>query len=112
MADGAENINTNVERSKPDDNKSKGSKTSVLEKHGYTIGRSIGSGSYATVKVMIVWNNNSIVVVRRGKTQKLNHDDFERNIDYTRRPHSGAHWWVQQFFTKRQIQSNSHAQQY
>lgn len=26
-------------------------KLSVLETHGYTIGRSVGSGSYATVKV-------------------------------------------------------------
>nr|CAD7572058.1 unnamed protein product [Timema californicum] len=28
-----------------------GRKTTVLENHGYTLGRTIGSGSYATVKV-------------------------------------------------------------
>jgi len=51
MADGVENTNTNAKLNKQDD-KSKDQKTSVLEKHGYTVGRSIGSGSYATVKVI------------------------------------------------------------
>lgn len=34
---------------------SKCKKMSVLEKHGYTVGRIVGTGSYATVKV--VWND-------------------------------------------------------
>lgn len=31
---------------------SKSRKSCVLEKHGYTVGRIIGTGSYATVKVV------------------------------------------------------------
>jgi len=58
MADGAENVNTNVKPEKVEKNKSKEKKNSkdqklsVLETHGYTVGRSVGSGSYATVKVI------------------------------------------------------------
>lgn len=33
-------------------------KQSVLETHGYIVGRSVGSGSYATVKVMIIFYTN------------------------------------------------------
>ncbi|XP_008189854.1 testis-specific serine/threonine-protein kinase 1-like isoform X2 [Acyrthosiphon pisum] len=57
MADGAENANTNVKPEKVERNKSKekkkskDQKLSVLETHGYTVGRSVGSGSYATVKI-------------------------------------------------------------
>lgn len=58
MANGAENINTKVKPEKVEKNKSKEkkrsrdqNKLSVLETHGYTIGRRVGSGSYATVKV-------------------------------------------------------------
>jgi len=58
MADGAENANTNVKPEKVEKNKSKekkkskDQKLSVLETHGYTVGRSVGSGSVATVKVI------------------------------------------------------------
>ncbi|XP_026816025.1 testis-specific serine/threonine-protein kinase 3-like [Rhopalosiphum maidis] len=57
MADGAENTNTNVKPEKVEKNKSKekkkskDQKPSVLESHGYFVGRSVGSGSYATVKI-------------------------------------------------------------
>lgn len=63
MADGAENTDTDVkqgpskaskvskvqEKSKP-----KEPKPSVLETHGYTVAQNIGSGSYATVKVVTI----------------------------------------------------------
>jgi len=55
MADGSENTNTNVKPEKvksKEKKKSKDQKLSVLETHGYTVGRSVGSGSYATVKVI------------------------------------------------------------
>lgn len=55
MADGAENTNTNVKPEKvksKEKKKSKDQKLSVLETHGYTVGRSVGTGSYATVKVI------------------------------------------------------------
>lgn len=67
MADGVENtpnINPNKEKEllkvpskellkeQPKEKKKlKEQKLSVLETHGYTVGRSVGSGSYATVKV-------------------------------------------------------------
>ncbi|CAH1732095.1 testis-specific serine/threonine-protein kinase 4-like [Aphis gossypii] len=57
MADGVENTNTNVKPEKIEKNKSKekkkskDQKLSVLESHGYSVGRSVGSGSYATVKI-------------------------------------------------------------
>ncbi|XP_022173270.1 testis-specific serine/threonine-protein kinase 3-like [Myzus persicae] len=54
MADGAENTNTNVKPEKvksKEKKKSKDQKLSVLETHGYTVGRSVGTGSYATVKI-------------------------------------------------------------
>lgn len=69
MANGLENVNNNEkkaqekeqskekskqkEQEKPKE-KSKAkehNKLSVLETHGYSVGRSVGSGSYATVKV-------------------------------------------------------------
>lgn len=62
MADGVENTNTNVKPEKVEKNKSKekkkskDQKLSVLETHGYTVGRSVGSGSYATVKVIPMYN--------------------------------------------------------
>lgn len=59
MADGVENTNTDVnkpekiEKNKSKEKKkSKEQKLSVLESHGYSVGRSVGSGSYATVKVI------------------------------------------------------------
>lgn len=58
MADGVENTNTtNVKplQVKPKEKKkSKDQKLSVLETHGYSVGRNVGSGSYATVKVVII----------------------------------------------------------
>lgn len=39
---------------KKDKRKSKEQKQSVLESHGYSVGRSVGSGSYATVKVITI----------------------------------------------------------
>jgi hypothetical protein len=58
MADGAENTKNDGTRgqAKLDDQTTaaaKNKKQSVLETHGYTIGRSLGSGAYATVKVTI-----------------------------------------------------------
>lgn len=58
MADGAENINTDVKQGpsktskQPERIKPKDQKYSVLESHGYTVADNIGSGSYATVKVV------------------------------------------------------------
>lgn len=65
MADGVENTNTDATRvqTKLDvQTPAKGKKLSVLETHGYNIGRSIGSGAYATVKVC---NDDHIMMVVR-----------------------------------------------
>lgn len=56
MANGAENANTDgthVQAKLDEQSTAKNKKQSVLETHGYTIGRSVGSGAYATVKVTI-----------------------------------------------------------
>lgn len=40
-------------------------KLTVLETHGYVLGRTIGSGSYATVKVFVIimyWEHSRITV--------------------------------------------------
>lgn len=55
MANGVENANTEKAPHEEQHGKErKDPKLSVLETHGYTVGRSVGSGSYATVKVMIM----------------------------------------------------------
>lgn len=57
MADGTENTDTDVKQgqvkvNEQEKKKSKEQKLSVLETHGYTVGPNVGSGSYATVKVV------------------------------------------------------------
>lgn len=60
MANGVGNTDSNgkSKQDKPTDKKDKkkpkDQKLSVLETHGYTVGRSVGSGSYATVKVITI----------------------------------------------------------
>jgi len=52
MANGVDNTNTRADpESSKEKPKSEDNKLSVLETHGYTVGRNVGSGSYATVKV-------------------------------------------------------------
>lgn len=55
MADGGiENPKAaNANKTNKPDKEQKEPKQSVLETHGYIVGQSVGSGSYATVKVMI-----------------------------------------------------------
>lgn len=42
---------------KPIEKKNDDKKQTVLEKHGYALGKTIGNGSYATVKVIIDLKN-------------------------------------------------------
>lgn len=64
MANGAENVNTDKALEEQHGKERKDPKPSVLETHGYTVGRNVGSGSYATVKVKI-WHDNSVVIADR-----------------------------------------------
>lgn len=45
-------------------------KLTVLESHGYSIGKTIGAGSYATVKVCYIVNN--LMKINKYKTYNKN----------------------------------------
>uniref|UniRef100_A0A2S2QES9 Testis-specific serine/threonine-protein kinase 4 n=1 Tax=Sipha flava TaxID=143950 RepID=A0A2S2QES9_9HEMI len=69
MADGAENTKNDGTRgqAKLDDQTTaaaKNKKQSVLETHGYTIGRSLGSGAYATVKIAVSERHKADVAIK------------------------------------------------